>query len=69
MNHRQPGRYGPSSYSNSYRLKIQGPREAGVGEIVEALLERFPDRCITSPILPSREGGFHSFVNIIEGRR
>jgi len=55
--------------SNSARIKIQAPSRGLVEEILEALLERFPGRCITSPILPSREGGYHGFCNVMEDRK
>lgn len=53
---------------NSARIKITGPSRDLIEEILGVLLDAFPN-AVLSPILPSSQGGFHSFVNIREERR
>ena len=54
----------PNWEPNSARIKIQSPSAKLIEKILQFLEEEFD--CVTSPIIPSTQGGFHSFVNIKE---
>lgn len=49
---------------NAARVKIQSPTYELAEEIIAALVEKFD--CVTSPIIPSERGGYHTFLNIRE---
>ena len=53
---------------NSARIKVQAPSEYLIQKIIEAVMERFPGKCITSPIMASRPSGFHTFLTVMEER-
>lgn len=47
---------------NAARVKVQAPSYELAEAIIAALEERF--NCITSPIIPSERGGYHTFLNV-----
>ena len=57
-------------YPNSARVKISANSEKLIREIVEVLAERFGDRAIGAPIMPSNtdDGRLHTFVTVLEAR-
>jgi len=57
--------YQAESYrANSARLKIQAPMREIIEEILKVLEDNFT--CVTSPIIRSSDGGYHTFCNIVE---
>jgi len=59
-------------YPHSARIKISSNSQALIREIVENLSERFEDRAIGSPIMPSSnssDGSLHTFLTILEAHK
>jgi len=50
--------------NESLTVKITGPSEDAINEVVEVLESRFIV-IATSSLLQSHQGGFHRFVNLI----
>lgn len=55
------------SSGNSARIKIDSPTLKLAQKIIEVLIDNFEDT-ITSPIMESQEGGFHTFINVKEAK-